>query len=425
MKINRTIAPPLEAIAKPDLQQAEKFILKNGIPVYSLRAGTQEVCKIDFVFEAGIWQQTKPLLAALTNAMLQEGTASYSAVQLAETFDFYGAYLQLTADYHYATISVITLEKHLEKLLPIVEELIKHSTFPVSEFDSLIQRRKQRFLLEMEKAKILCQKKFTEVLFGRNHPYALGLKAEDFGQAELTDFKEFYRHYYHSGNCEIHLTGQYQDEVFDRLNDYFGNDDWKGKKDIVPYHETVSANQQHFRVIKEDSIQSAIRIGKLLVPKDHEDYFGLQILTTILGGYFSSRLMLNIREEKGYTYGIGAHFVSLNQAGYLIIATEVDKAYEEDTLTEIRKEIELLQTAAVSNEELERVKQYLTGEFLREFDGPFSLSQAFRNIHDFGLDYTFYNKYYQTIHMITSEELQRLAQLYFNPGSFYTVIAGK
>lgn len=425
MKIDRQLAPELHPISEPDLLKAQCHRLDNGIPVYFIKAGKQDVCKIDFVFEAGVVHQQKPLLSSLSNAMLQEGTSTRGAAEIAEIFDFHGAYLQLAADYHNGTISLVSLDKHLETLLPVMEELIKKSVFPEAEFNNLIQRRKQRFILENEKTKILCQKKFSELLFGVGHPYTLSLKTDDFDKVELNDFRDFYHKHYHSSACEIFLSGQFQEDVFEQLNCHFGANDWVKAKIESKIEPPVSGEQLFTRVVKEDSIQSAIRMGKLMIAKNHPDYYGLQIMTTILGGYFSSRLMANIREEKGYTYGIGSNFVSLNEAGYLIIATEVDKKYEADTLLEIKKELELLASEAVSDEELERVKQYLTGEFLREFDGPFALSQAFRNIHDFNLDYSFYDEFFAAIQSITANELMRLAKLYFDPESFYTVVAGK
>ncbi|PTN09397.1 pitrilysin family protein [Mangrovibacterium marinum] len=425
MSINRTIAPALHPIGKPDLVRPEKHVLKNGIPVYALKAGKQEVCKIDFVFNAGVWYQPKQLLASLTNAMLQEGTAKYTAAEIAELFDFHGAYLQCTADYHYATISVITLDKHIGKLLPVVEDMLKASVFPEKEFNNLLNRRKQRFMLEMEKVKILCQKKFSQVLFGEGHPYALGLKAEDFENVCLDDFVDFYNTHYHAQNCELHLAGQFTDKVIQQLDHHFGGDDWNGTPVETPQFHAQPQTNKRERVHKEGAIQSAIRLGKLLVDKQHPDYFGLQILVTILGGYFSSRLMLNIREDKGYTYGIGANFINLNREGYLLIATEVDKSYEEATLKEITFEIERLQNEPVPQDELERVRQYLTGEFLRDFDGAFALGQAFRNLHDFGLDYSFYDNYHQAILSITAEQLQQLAKQYLQTDSLYTVVAGQ
>ncbi len=423
--INRTFAPAIQTTEKPQLIEPEKKLLDNEIPLYLLQAGTQEVCKIDFIFNAGTWQQNTQLQATICNSMLQEGSQSYTAAQTAEIFDFHGAYLQLMTDQHYGIVSLISLTRHLPKLMPVVEDFLKHPLFPEKEFATLVQRRKQRFLLENKKVKVLCQKKFSELLFGAGHPYAQTLKKEDFDLLDRSAIVDFYQHFYHANNCKIVVAGQFDKTLELLLNQHFGGDEWK-RPILQP--ETFQPNpssEKQVHVLKKDAIQSAIRVGKLLVKKEHPDYLPLQILVTVLGGYFSSRLMANIREEKGYTYGIGASFLSLNEAGYLIIATEVDKSYEQATVKEIFKEIELLRQKQIETEEMDRVRQYLLGEFIRDLDGPFALAQAFRNIHDFGLDYHFYNDYYQAVLKTTPAELQQLAIKYFHPETFYMVIAGK
>lgn len=418
------MAPPVRPTDKPEILQAEKTRLDNGIPVYSLRAGTQDVCKIDFIFEAGSWQQTNQLEAALCNAMLQEGSRLYSAPRIAEIFDFHGAYLQLSANQHDGLISIISLTRHLPELMPVIEDFIKRPTFPQHEFETLVQRRKQRFLLENEKVKVLCQKEFSTLLFGKGHPYAQTVKAEDFDLIQRESLLSFYDRFYHAGNCEILLAGRFDDHVERLLNAHFGGSDWLQIKHADPAFQVNPSVMKQLHFPKADSIQSAIRIGKILVNKSHPDYLPLQILVTILGGYFSSRLMANIREEKGYTYGIGASFISLKELGYLVISTEVDKSYTENTVAEIFNEMEKLKQEAVGESELDRVRQYLLGEFVRDLDGPFALAQAFRNVHDFGLDYTFYDRYYQSLMQVSPARLQQLAQKYFDQDSFYTVVAG-
>ncbi|MCW0481979.1 M16 family metallopeptidase [Gaoshiqia sediminis] len=423
--INREIAPTIRNIDKPLFIPPEKRTLDNGVPLFLLHAGTQEVCKIDFIFKAGTWQQEVQLQAAMCNAMLQEGSQQYSAAQTAEIMDFHGAYLQLMADQHYGTVSLISLTRHLPRLLPVVEDFLKNPLFPENEFETLVQRRKQRFLLENEKVKVLCQKKFSELLFGDGHPYAQTVKKEDFDSLQLQSLIDFHRHFYHAGNCEILVAGRFDEGLTELINRYFGGSDWKQEPAEPATFQPSNSPTKLLHVSKPDAIQSAIRVGKILVGKEHPDYLPLQILVTLLGGYFSSRLMANIREEKGYTYGIGASFFSLNEAGYLTIATEVDKSYEKATLNEIFHEIELLCQQPVSDDELERVRQYLLGEFIRDLDGPFALAQTFRNVHDFGLNYRFYDDYYQTLLHVSPSQLMRLAKTYFTADSFYTVIAGK
>lgn len=422
--IDRTIQPPIHALIQPDMLLPEDTRLDNGIPLYLLQAGTQDVTRLDFIFEAGQWEESKPLQAAFTNAMLQEGSENYSAAQIAEVFDFRGAYIQFVADQHFGVVSMISLNKHLPHLMPVVEDLIKHSIFPQHEFETMVSRRRQRFLLENEKVKVLCQKKFSEVLFGHDHPYAQTVVATDFDTITKDDLVDFYSRYYHSGNCRIMAAGKMDDDLKILLNEYFGGLDWGGEKLVERTFIKLPSSEKIHKITKKDAVQSAIRIGRSGIRKDHSDYHGLQVLNSILGGFFSSRLMTNIREEKGYTYGIGSSLISFRDAGYLVIATETDPKYVENTIKEVFKELAILREELIPDDELERVRKYLLGEFIRDFDGPFAQAQAFRGVDDYGLDYSFYQEYFETISHINSEQLKSLANKYLQEENFYTVVVG-
>ena len=422
--LNRTIQPTVNPIEHIDLVKAEKRMLSNGIPVHFVNAGTQDVVKIDFIFEAGTWFQTANMVASLCNSMLEEGSENYSAEDIAEKFDFYGAYLQLSIDQTQGIISIISLGKYLPAILKVTEDLIKRPVFPDHEFEVLIAKSKQKWQLENEKVKTLCQKKFSQVLFGKNHPYALTNTLEDFDQISREQLLNFYHSYYHAGNCQILVAGKVDENELELLNTYFGETDWLREKLPDPDYSIHTDQQKRHQVDKANGIQSAIRVGKLWIPKTHPDFHALSVLTTILGGYFGSRLMTNIREEKGYTYGIGSYVMNLKKAAYLIISSEVGNEYIEPTLKEIAFEMKRLQEELVSDNELETVKSYLLGEFLRDFDGPFALAASFKAINDFDLDYTFYDEALKVLRNITSQELMVLAQQYLNPEDFYTVVAG-
>ncbi|MGQ8338560.1 M16 family metallopeptidase [Sunxiuqinia sp. A32] len=424
MIIDRKIAPQIFTADKPDLTFPRVYHLDNKLPVYLLNAGTKEVTKIEFIFETGTWFENHPLQAALTNSMLQEGSNNYSSSRIAGQFDFHGAYLQLVADQHFGVVSLVSLNKHLPNLFPVLEDLIKHSIFPEEEFQTLVKRRKQRFLLENEKVKVLCQKKFSQVLFGDTHPYAQTVVAGDFDSVKNEDLLSFYTKGYRSNNCEIVVSGMVTEEIIHSLNQYFGGDDWNGNVLETKTFQIASALSKFHQVEKKDAIQSALRIGKLMERKDHPDFPALQLLVTVLGGYFTSRLMMNIREEKGYTYGIGSSMLAFKNAGYLIIATETDKKYEQATIDEVFKELAILRNELIGQVELERVKQYLLGEFIRDFDGPFALSVAFRGVLDYDMDYQFYENYYQTLLNVTPQKLNELALKYFKEDDFYSVTVG-
>jgi len=422
--LNRTIQPIVNPIDHIDIVKAEKRLLSNGIPVYFVNAGSQDVVKIDFIFEAGTWFQPVNLVASLCNSMLEEGCTGFTAAEIAEKFDFYGSYIQLMADQNYGYFNIVSLGKHLPAILEMTENMIKHSVFPEYELEVLMAKNKQKFLLENEKVRTLCQKKFTQVMFGEAHPYAITNKLEDFDLINQEILIKFYQSYYHSGNCRIILAGKVDENVLNMLESHFGGTDWQWNTERKNDFEIHSNPQKYHHVEKANGSQSAIRVGKFWVDKSHPDFHALSVLVTILGGYFGSRLMANIREEKGYTYGIGSFVLSLKHVSYLIITTEVGNEYLEPTLREISIEMKRLQTELISEDELATVKSYLLGEFLRDFDGPFALAGSFKSINDFDLDYSFYDRYLTVLRNLTSEELMRLAQEYLDPEDFYTVVAG-
>lgn len=422
--LNRKIPPTINPIEHIEYMKAEKRSLSNGIPVYFVNAGSQDVVKIDFIFDAGTWFQPFNLVASMCNSMLEEGSAGFSAAEIAEKFDFYGSYVQLMADQNYGYFNIVSLGKHLPSILELTENMIKHSVFPEYELRVLIDKNKQKFLLENEKVRTLCQKKFTQVLFGNDHPYSITNKLEDFDRISREVLLQFYRSQYHSGNCRIILAGKVDESVLNLLETHFGDNDWLHDLTSGPNYEICPDPVKHHQVEKPNGIQSAIRIGRFWVPKSHPDYHALSVLVTILGGYFGSRLMANIREEKGYTYGIGSFVLSLKHVSYLVISTEVGNEYVGPTLKEIAIEMKKLQTEPVPENELETVKSYLLGEFLRDFDGPFALAGSFKAINDFDLDYSFYDNYLHILRNLTAGELMQLARQYLNSEDFYTVVAG-
>ncbi|MDX9882889.1 MAG: pitrilysin family protein [Prolixibacteraceae bacterium] len=422
--INRKIAPVVEPIRHIDYLKAEKERLENGLPIYYIDAPGQEVVKIDFIFEAGAWQQDEKLVASFTSYMLQEGTKKYNSAAIAGLFDYYGAYIQAAADQDFATVSIISLNKYLPEILEVTEEILKRPSFPQHELDVLLEKHRQKFRLDNEKVKVLCQKKFTTVLFGEDHPYSVNNRMDNFDRITRDKLQSFFRRCYHPGNCRVVVAGNANGEVRSLMARYFGGNDWKTVPATACRFSASPSPEKYHKVVKPGSLQSAIRVGREWVGKDHPDFPALSVLVTLLGGYFGSRLMLNIREEKGYTYGIGAYVMTLKEAAYLVISTEVGSEYTDATIAEINRELKRLQDEPVPDDELATVKSFLMGEFLRDFDGPFALANSFKAINDFGLDYDFYDRYLTVLNEIRPKELQRLACDYLPLIHMYTVIAG-
>lgn len=425
-KLNRKIPPHFQQIQTIDIVKADDFILANKIPVCSINAGTQDIVKIDFVFQAGSWEQDYLLQSMFTNLMLNEGTKKYSSQKIAEIFDYYGAHLNLSVEKHNAVLTFVSLTKHIDKLFPVVDDILKNSVFPEKEFNVIRQKEKQKFIVEASTVKTIARNKFSEILFGTNHPYGKVSTANDFDRINIEQLKSFYSRLYSSNNCKIFIAGKVNDVVLSGIEKYFGGNDWLkplklGKADIA----IISDKKKNHFIKKNDAVQSAIRVGKILFNKLHPDFLGMQVLNTILGGYFGSRLMANIREDKGYTYGIGSGMIPMKYTGLFAIMSEVGADVSQNTIKEIRFELKKLRTESIPAEELALVRNYMLGEMLSGFDGPFATIEAYKGLKEYNLNVDYFNKAVETIRTINSKELKKLANEHLHEDSMYYIVAGK
>lgn len=424
--VNRETSPGYKPIEKIDYIRAEKQALSNGIPLYLIDAGYQDVLRIELLFKAGSRVEPVPLVASATNAMLNEGTQQRSARQIAETFDYYGSYFYLQSDRDCGNLVLFTLSRYLDETLEVLEDIIKNSCFPEKEFSVYVQKRRQQFTEEKSKVKTIARVKLLRSLFGQDHPYGREILIRDFKNLNLPQCTEFYHTHYLPSNCRIIMAGKINDKTFNAVDRHLGqwNQVKTGTSDKHQY-TPVSAGSNRIFIEKKNAVQSAIRVGRLLFNKKHPDYIGMQILNTVLGGYFGSRLMKNIREEKGYTYGIGSAIISLHNAGFFTISSEVGIEVCKAALKEIYREITILREKLIPEEEQNLVKNYLLGEILRMFDGPFALAESFKSILEYDLDYSHFEKTIETIRTISSEQLRDLAVKYLDPDALSEVVAGR
>jgi len=425
VKLDRKTMPALAKANRLEITHALSHTLPNGIPVYYVNAGTQDVVKIEMIFRAGSYQQNMPLLADTTNTMLEEGTKEHNSEEIASMLDYYGSFLETSAHHDYATVSLYTLGKHTNKVLPLLEELIKEPVFPQSELDVYVKNKKQRFLVDGEKVRIVAARNFPALLFGDKHPYGHANKMDEFDALKREYLQNFHKAHYSPDHCAIIISGQVEDKHLKLLADHFGNASWEkqsnGANKVV--EPIADAEKKHF-IEKKGALQSAIKLGRPLFLKSNPDSIPFQILNTILGGYFGSRLMSNIREDKGYTYGIGSGVIFLKHAGYFQISSEVGSDVCDKALVEVYKELDRLCTETIPAEELQLVKNYLLGNFMRSMDGPFALADRFKNIWLHGLDYSYYEKYLDVINSITAAELKDLAGKYLGQKSMYELVVG-
>jgi len=424
--ISRNIPPALKSITDFSFRHIERTMLDNGIPVYFMNAGVQEVIKLELIFRNPTFNPAQPLLYNAANRLMSEGTSKHSAQQLAEMVDYFGAYYETEQSTDNCSVVLHTLNKHLASTLPVIHEIITDASFPEKELSVYKQNNKQRLAVENEKVGSVARRKFSEIIFGPQHSYGYFTQPADYDKLEQAALKSFHRSHYVSNHCTIIVSGSVTVDVIRTINNILGKQDWmKGNGASTPSLKFEPVSQKINYIEKENAIQSAIRIGKPMFNKTHPDYAGLQVLNTLLGGYFGSRLMKNIREDKGYTYGIGSAVVSMIQGGYFFIASEVGSDVSSNALEEIYKEIGLLSTEAVPGDELQMVKNYMLGSFLKSIDGPFNLGDRWKGIMLYDLGYDYYDRYINTVKSITVDEIMQLAQKYFQKDSLYELVVGK
>ncbi len=424
--IDRKKIPALNDIGKIKIQEAEISTLDNGIPVYTISAGFQDLVKIELLFTDASFDPAQPIISSAANRMLSEGSSTHSSQQLAEMIDAYGAFYETEESSDYCSVVLFTLNKYLDETLPVLREIITDAVFPENDLSTFIQNNRQRLIVESEKVNSVSRKKFSEVLFGANHSYGHYVTPADYESLNMDVLQQYHQKNYQSGNCCILVAGKVKPGTAASLNKFFGKDDWKKSKSVSRASAAIQSAKEKIHIIeKKGAVQSAIRIGKVLFNKTHPDFVGMTVLNTALGGYFGSRLMSNIREDKGYTYGIGSALMSMKDAGCFFISTEVGANVTGKAIDEIYKEIARLSTEPVEGNELEMVKNFMTGSFLKGIDGAFQLADRWKGLWLHGLGYDYFERYLTKVRDIQSEELVILAEKYLNSGDFYEVVVGK
>lgn len=423
--LNRKISPALAPMSIPTILPYRRLILENGIEVVYIHDPAQNVFKIDVVFEAGIYYQSQPLIASTALNMLNEGTRLYNAEAIADLFDFYGAYVDFNCGLNKAELNMISLNKYAKETITMMAEMLTDSIVPEKELDIYLTNKRQEFLVNNEKTAYLARKKFSEVMFGARHPYANQISEKDFTVLSASQVREFYHQYIHATNCRIMVCGNVDEHLLQIIIEQFSRVQSPKELPEIPEYQFKPSPVQRYHTEKSNTVQSSLRIGKSGVRLTDEDYAGFILLNTILGGYFGSRLMSNIREDKGYTYGISSFNVSMPLGSYWCIATDINNEYVDATIDETIKEIHRLQTEAVAEEELTLVKNFLHGDLLRELDGAFAQSDALKHKLNYQLDNQVYLKIIRQIKACTADDLLVLANKYLNPDEMYIVTAGK
>jgi predicted Zn-dependent peptidase len=423
--INRSIAPFIKDATEFDLKLKpyDKYILDNGVEVYAVNAGTQEVLSLELVFKAGNWYEQQNNLAATTNFLIKNGTKNKTAFELNEHFDYYGSHLSRGCYNETSTIILHCIDRHYAKHLPVIAELITDAIYPQHELDIYKQNMKQRLSVNLKKCDFVAGRLIDEYLFGTNHPYGVYSNATDYDVLQQQQLLDYYKQFYTNGHCTVFVAGLLPADFIQQLNATIGQLPLNKTPLPVIEHPVIEAQEKKYRIINdENGVQGAIRLARPFPNRHHPDFQKVQVLNTLFGGFFGSRLMSNIREDKGYTYGIHSYILNHIQTSGWMVSTEAGRDVCEATLKEVYIEMEDLRNELVDDDELKLVKNFLIGTILGDLDGPFHIIGRWKNLILNGLDESYFYNSVSAIKNVTSIELQELANKYLKPEDFYELV---
>lgn len=423
--MNRKKAPQIKDAIEFNLQLKpyKQFNLDNGVPVYAVDAGAQDVLQVEMVFYAGNWFEKQNSIASATNSLLKNGTGHKTAFQLNEEFEYYGAYCSRACYSETAVVSLSTLSKQLPALLPIVRDMITDSVFSEDELNIFKQNFRQRLSVNLQKCDFVANRLVDAYLYGNNHPYGKYAGIADIDALESSLLKAYFKEFYLNGQVVIFVSGKLPGDIEQLLNSAFGDLPLRAFNNNLSVIEQMPAIEKKYRIQNDAAgVQGAIRIARHFPNRHHPDFMKVMVLNTLFGGFFGSRLMSNIREDKGYTYGIHSYVQNHIHNSAWMISTEAGKDVCEATVEEVYKEMKVLREEIVDDDELLLVRNYLIGTILGDLDGPFHIMGRWKNLILNNLTDDYFYKSIETIKTISADELRELAKKYLNPEEFYELV---
>lgn len=421
---DRTVPPPSQTVFDIELPPSQQLRLDNGVNLCLVDLGTQPVLRIEVIFRASRPYEHKKMVAAATARLLREGTHNRTSAQISNQIDYYGASINTPFGLDVTRVVTHSLTRYIPDLLPVLEDIHTQPTFPDEELQTFIKTNKERLKINLKKTDFVAYRQLTEHIFGDHHPYGYNSTADLYSQLSRDDIVKHFTETYRVDNCLISVSGKPDARTISLINAHLGNQKLPsgGTSPVIPEVDSTRPHREYIKL--KGARQTAIRIGRRMFSRRHPDFSGVEVLTHLLGGYFGSRLMTNLREEKGLTYNAQASLDTYIHDGYLCIGAEVGNSKVETALGEIYREMDRLREELVAPEELNMLRTFMQGSILNQIDGPFSVGDVHKWLLLEGLPPTFFNDFINTVRHITPEELRILARKYLNQEDYWEVVVG-
>jgi zinc protease len=426
--------PPLPGLPK-DVEFPEYFdiTLENGINLLVIENDKIPVVSARLVFKyAGSYYDSGIYGAAsVTAELLTKGTQKRSATQIAEDIDFLGGNLASGSDWDGSYVSLTVLRKYLNEGIDILSDVVMNPVFEKEEIERVREQRIAAIIQGKDDPGTLSDRMFNRAVF-ENTPYAYPHEGTEksIKNIKQNDILKFYKEHYLPSKLILAFVGAIsREEALEIVKAKFGKWD-KGKTDKCTQEEDKNSkskqysNENIYVVDKPGAVQSNLRIGHVGIERNNPDFIAVTVMNTLLGGYFGSRINLNLREKHGFTYGARSGFSSRIFPGDFSVDTDVRNEVTDTSVSLIIEELERITTEEITDEELQTVKNYLTGLFPLQLETANSVATRVINIKLYELPKNYYNTYISNINKLTKEDILKAAKKYIHPEKLYIVISG-
>lgn len=422
-RARRLIAPDVTPLGDLQLPPANLRVLDNGVTLNWYDGGTQAVNQLSLVFPGGRSEAKVPAIADICGLMLAEGSQSKSGVEISEALDFRGAHFMSRADSHFSIVKIASLNSMSQGVLPLFLEMVSKPSFP--EYALNIVRNRYIKNLEQTRSQVqtIAALALNPLMMGADNPLAKEETPEEISLITTANLKEFHQRVYTAQGCHAFLSGHITPELLDEVTKMLMQLP-TGDAVAISEHPFTAQMPQTAFTEKTGALQDAITIGFPAPRRDDPDYIPLRFAVMALGGYFGSRLMLNVREDKGYTYGIQAYLKGTLDGSVICISTQTDHKHVKPMLTEIESELIRLAQEPMKPDELMRLRQHIGSALMETLDSPFSIINYYQTKLLVGMPDGYFNMQAEIARHLTPELVMEMARKYLQPAQMRVSIAG-
>lgn len=425
--VKEMMLPSIRPISKPAPFEFFSIPTGNECVFYTIPS-TREVdlVKIEIVLDAGRFEETKRLSSRFCARMLKEGTQLRNQDDINDIIDFYGA--QFNVQYHldHASFRLICLTRYCRDLIPLLFEILTRPEFDAGELKRLKKRARAKLRLSLADNDALSFRALTENIFGSSHPYGYNSSEEDIDAVQVDDLVDFHQRYYRQSKFKIYLSGSFDEDILQDILQYIQRlpeSKISGTDKVLPLSSNTLVPGTTYEKNKYAlNAQSSVKMGKRIIRRNHPDYVPVHFVNTLLGGFFGSRLMQNIREKEGLTYNIYSDLEQMKHDAFFMIGTDIKTGNIDKVIQMIHQEINKLEQELIPEQELRIVRNYIKGYLLGSLDGVFSKAEIVKMLTMENMEVKWIYDFFDRLDEIVAEDVPGLVKKYLKKDELYTVV---